>query len=252
MNLPRVIPILLLKDKGVVKTRSFKKPVYIGDPVNAVRIFNEKEVDELLLLDITATLEKREPWYDWIRDIVSESFMPVAYGGGIRSLDSAKKLFDNGLEKIVLNSYASEPHLIESLASVYGSQSILACVDVKKSLLGKYSVFTYAGTKNTGITPVDYTRELVNRGVGEIIIQSIDKEGRMEGLDLDIIRQVAEAVDVPVVASGGVGSLEDISDGIKKGGASGIAAGSFCVFKGKSKGILINYPPRITLEKIFA
>jgi cyclase len=239
---PRILPILLLKDEGLVKTKNFKNPVYIGDPINAVRIFNEKEVDELILLDITASIENRDPNYDWIRDIVSESFMPIGYGGGIKNSDQVKKLYDTGIEKIVINSASTDLNLISELSSKYGNQSIVISIDVKKNLFGSYSVYTHNGTQNLKTSPADFARKVVDAGAGEIIIQSIDHEGSMSGFDLKLTKLVSDAVDVPVVASGGAGNLDHLKEVLEEGGASAVAAGSLFVFKGKQKGILINYP----------
>ena len=251
MSLVRVIPTLLLKGEGLIKTSQFKNPVYIGDPINAVRIFNEKEVDELILLDVTATAEKREPKYNWIKDIVSESFMPVGYGGGIKNVEQAKKLFDTGIEKLIINSASLDFNFISSLAKIYGNQSIVICIDVRENLLGNYSIYTNNGTLKHKMTPEVMAKSVVNAGAGEIIIQSIDKEGTMKGYDLDLIKIVSKTVNVPVVASGGAGSQEHLKDAILKGGASAVSAGSMFVFKGKHRGILINYPSPTDLKNLF-
>lgn len=238
----RVIPTLLLKNSGLVKTRQFKNPVYIGDPINAVRIFNEKEVDELVLMDIMASTEGYEPKYDWIKDIVSESFMPIGYGGGIKNVEQAKKLYDTGIEKIILNSEANNPSLITSLANIYGNQSIVVCIDARKNFFGGYSIYGYGGTQKMNLTPDKMAQMVVNAGAGEIIIQSIDREGTMKGFDLDLIKMVSESVEIPIVASGGAGTIEDLKDALTIGGASAVSAGSMFLFKGKHRGILINYP----------
>jgi cyclase len=251
MSLVRVIPTLLLKNKGLVKTQQFKNPVYIGDPINAVKIFNEKEVDELVLLDITATLENKEPKYEWIKNIVSESFMPVGYGGGVKSIEHAKKLFDTGIEKIILNSEAFNTQLISDLANIYGNQSIVVCIDTRKNLLGGYATFTNAGSKKNKISPEKLAQTVTDAGAGEIIIQSIDREGTMKGFDLDLIKLVSQAVNVPVVASGGAGTLQDLRQAIVVGKASAVTAGSMFVFKGKQRGVLINYPKQSELKNLF-
>ena len=238
----RLIPILLLKGKGLVKTSGFKNPVYVGDPINAVRIFNEKEVDELVLCDIDASVYQREPNYAWIRGIVSECFMPVAYGGGIRNIEQIRKIFDIGVEKVILNSAAFDFKLISETAAIYGSQSIVGCIDARKSLFGRYNVYAKSGTVKYKISPQDYACQLVSAGVGEIIVQSIDKEGSMDGFDLDLTLSVASAVNVPVVASGGAGNMQHMADVLDKGKASSVAAGSFFLFKGKHRAVLINYP----------
>lgn len=251
MSLVRVIPTLLLKNKGVVKTQQFKNPVYIGDPINAVRIFNGKEVDELILLDIAASVENQEPKYNWIKDIVSESFMPIGYGGGIKNIEQAKKLFDTGIEKLILNSEALNTNLISTLASIYGNQSIVVCIDVRKNFLGGYSSYTNGGTKKTNLSPDKLAQMVVEAGAGEIIIQSIDREGTMKGYDLDLVKMVSQAVNVPIVASGGAGTLENLREAIIIGGASAVTAGSMFIFKGKHRGILINYPKTSELKNLF-
>lgn len=238
----RLIPVLLLKGKGLVKTTGFKNPVYVGDPINAVRIFNEKEVDELVLCDIEASTQQREPNYAWIKDIVSECFMPVGYGGGIRNMDQIRKIFDLGVEKVILNTAAFDFKLVAQAASIYGNQSIVGCIDAKKSFFGAYNVYSKSGSIKHKATPEEFAKQLVSAGVGEIIIQSIDKEGSMAGFDLELTKSVANAVNVPVVASGGAGNMNHISDVLRNGKASSIAAGSFFVFKGKHKAVLINYP----------
>jgi imidazole glycerol-phosphate synthase subunit HisF len=251
MSIVRVIPILLLKDEGLVKTKKFKDPVYIGDPINAVRIFNEKEVDELLLLDIDAAKKIREPQYQWLKDIVSESFMPIGYGGGIDSVDKAKKVFDLGIEKVILNSASFNYELVEQLASIYGSQSIVISIDVKKSIFGIYNTYSESSKQKHSIDPVQHAKKVVNAGAGEIIIQSIDNEGTMKGYDIELIKSVCESVPIPVVASGGAGSIEDLEIALKEGNASAVSAGSLFVYKGKQNGILINYPTEIIQNKFF-
>jgi len=238
----RLIPILLLKGKGLVKTTAFRNSVYVGDPINAVRIFNEKEVDELVLCDIEASIQHREPNYNWIKDIVSECFMPVGYGGGVRNIDQIRKIFDLGVEKVILNTASFDFNLVSQAASIYGNQSIVGCIDAKKSIFGSYNVYTKSGTVKHRIKPEELAKQLVSAGVGEIIIQSIDKEGSMMGFDLALTMAVSHAVNVPVVASGGAGSFTHFSEVLNKGKASSVAAGSFFVFKGKHKAVLINYP----------
>lgn len=238
----RIIPCLLLKGDGLVKTIRFKEPKYVGDPINAVKIFNEKEVDELIFLDISATPGGQEPNFDRVRDIAGECFMPICYGGGVRTLEHAKRLFHLGVEKISLNTVAAEnPPLIGELAAAFGSQSIIVGVDVRRDWLGRPRVFTGCGTKNTGRTPVDYVKEMVDRGAGEILLNSIDRDGTMKGFDLGLVREVTAAVSVPVVACGGAGSLADL-DAAVAAGASAVAAGSLFVFTGPHRAVLINYP----------
>ncbi len=240
---PRVIPALLLKGQGLVKTVKFKEPKYLGDPINIVRIFNDKEVDELVLLDITATPEKRGPQFDLLKNIASEAFIPLAYGGGIRSMDDVKKLLSIGIEKLIMNTSAVEtPSLVREVADHAGSQAAVVSMDVKKGLLGKYEVFTHCGQKKTGLDPVKHAVEMERMGVGEILINSIDRDGTMQGYDLDLVRKVADVVSVPVVACGGAGNLSHVSEVIKQGHASAAAAGSIFVFQGPLRGVLISYP----------
>ena len=248
----RVIPCLLLKGDGLVKTVRFKEPKYVGDPINAVKIFNEKEVDELIFLDITATLEGRTPSFDRVRDIASECFMPMCYGGGVRSLEHARQLFNLGVEKVSLNTAAAEnPALITELANAFGNQSIIVGVDVKHDWLGRPRVFTHCGTKNTGRAPVEYVREMEERGAGEILLNSVDRDGMMQGFDVEMIREVTQAVHVPVVACGGAGSVAHLGAAVAAG-ASGVAAGSLFVFTGPHRAVLINYPTATELRDAFA
>ena len=240
---PRVIPALLLKGQGLVKTVKFKEPKYLGDPINIVRIFNDKEVDELVLLDITATPEKRGPQFDLLKNIASEAFIPLAYGGGIRSMDDVRKLLSIGIEKLIMNTSAVEtPSLVREVADHAGSQAAVVSMDVKRGLLGKYEVFTHCGQKKTGLDPVKYAIEMERMGVGEILINSIDRDGTMQGYDVELVRKVADAVSVPVVACGGAGNLSHVSEVIKQGHASAAAAGSIFVFQGPLRGVLISYP----------
>lgn len=240
---PRVIPALLLKGQGLVKTVKFKEPKYLGDPINIVRIFNDKEVDELVLLDITATPEKRGPQFDLLKNITSEAFIPLGYGGGIRSMDDVRKLLSIGIEKLIMNTSAVEtPSLVREVADHAGSQAAVVSMDVKKGLLSKYEVFTHCGQKKTGLDPVKHAVEMERMGAGEIIINSIDRDGTMQGYDLDLVRKVADAVQVPVVACGGAGNLSHVSEVIKQGHASAAAAGSIFVFQGPLRGVLISYP----------
>lgn len=250
MSLVRVIPTLLIQGEGLVKTREFKNPVYVGDPINAVRIFNEKEVDELVLLDIAATQEARDPKYAWLKDIVSESFMPIGYGGGIRSADQAKKVFDAGVEKIVLNTASFDLRLVEAIARIYGSQSVVVSIDAKKNFFGGYSVYSNAGKVKHKEKPDEMARNVVNAGAGELVIQSIDREGSMAGYDLELVKSITASVNVPVVASGGAGTLAHLQDAITIARASAVAAGSMFVFKGKHRAVLISYPPEGELQSL--
>lgn len=242
----RVIPCLLLRGHGLVKTRKFKDPVYVGDPVNAVRIFSEKEVDELVILDIDASREGREPDYELVAEIAGECFMPVAYGGGVRSLAQARKLIRAGIEKVVVNSAAVESQgFIREIADVFGSQAVVGAIDAKKTLLGGHRVFVRSGTKDTGLKPEDHALVLEQAGVGEIFLNSIDSDGQMTGFDLSLIKKVSAKVNVPVVACGGAGSVADLRQALVEGGASAVSAGSLFVFHGKHRAVLINYPAEV-------
>jgi imidazole glycerol-phosphate synthase subunit HisF len=238
----RVIPVLLLKNGGLVKTIRFKNPTYIGDPINAVKIFNEKEVDEIVLLDIDATIQNREPDFDKIKEICSEAFMPFAYGGGIKNIDQIKKLFQTGIEKIIINTEAFfNPKLIEQAAVIFGNQSIVVSIDVKKNLFGNKMVMIKSGTYNTRNSAIEYSKKIENYGAGEIILTSVDHEGRYKGYDTELIKEVSEAVSIPVVANGGAANTGDFFEAINSG-ASAVAAGSIFVYRSNSRGILINYP----------
>lgn len=247
---PRVIPCLLLKNEGLVKTVRFKDPKYLGDPINIVRIFNDKEVDELIFLDILATAENRRPNFDLLGKITSECFMPLGYGGGIRDMEDVKRLLAIGVEKFVLNTAAVEnPSLIRAAADHAGSQAVVISIDVKKTLFGKYEVFTRGGKKGTGLDPVKFAVDMEKQGAGEIFLNSIDRDGTMQGYDLDIIRRVSESVTVPVVACGGAGTIQHLSEAVKAG-ASAAAAGSMFVFQGPLRGVLISYPAQEELKKV--
>lgn len=247
----RVIPCLLINNRGLYKTVKFKDPVYVGDPANALKIFNEKEVDELVILDITASKEKKKPNFKLLNELASECFMPLCYGGGISELDEIKALFNLGIEKISLNTITfSKPELISEAAKIYGSQSIVASVDVKKSLLGKYQVYINSGTINTKKDPVEYAKYLYNLGAGEIFLNSIDRDGTMSGYDIELIKKVSESVPVPLIACGGAGQIDDFSKAINLGGASAVSAGSFFVFHGKHRAVLITYPTKDELSRI--
>ena len=246
----RIIPVLLLKNGGLVKTTRFKNPVYIGDPINAVRIFNDKEVDELVLLDITATKEKREPNYKKIEEIVSEAFMPIGYGGGINKIEQIEKLFKLGIEKVVLNTAAQlNSNLIKEAAQIFGNQSIVVAIDVKKDIFGKRHLYTHSGEIKQKSDLFSFVKLAEETGAGEIFINSIDRDGTMKGYDIELIRQISEKVDIPVIASGGAGKLEDFSIAIKNG-ASAVAAGAMFVFQGVHRAVLISYPKYEDLENL--
>jgi cyclase len=249
---PRIIPSLLLHDKGLVKTVNFKSPKYVGDPINAVRIFNEKKVDELAFFDIDATVINKEPDYILIGKLANQSRMPLCYGGGVNSVDKAQKIFGLGIEKISLSSAVIQnPHLVTQIAYRVGSQSVIVVLDIKKKLLGGYEIYTHNGKKSTGINPINFAKELEQLGAGEIIINSIDQDGVMKGYDMNLIDKIAEMVSIPLTVLGGAGSLADIEKVIDKHGVIGVAAGSLFVFKGPYKAVLINYPSQVEKNKIF-
>lgn len=242
MNWPRIIPFLLLQDGNLVKTRRFADARYIGDPINAVKIFNEKEVDELVLLDIGPDARANGPDIALIADIASEAFMPVGYGGGITSLQHMGRLFGAGVEKVVLNSILfDQPRLVEEAARIFGSQSIVACIDVKKTFLGGMAIFSENGKRKQHVDLLAHARTLEGLGVGEIVLQSIDHDGTMAGYNLALVQKLAESVRVPVVCLGGAGTTDHLKDGLRAG-ASAAGAGSMFVYQGPHRAVLISYP----------
>ncbi len=246
----RVIPCLLLKSGGLVKTIQFKNPTYVGDPINAIKIFNDKEVDELVFLDITASKDGRGPAFEAVCDFASECFMPVAYGGGIRSVDDARKVLSLGVEKIVINTMTlRRPELVSELASEFGAQAVVVSIDARKRLIGGHEVCALGGTQKTGIRPVDHARRMAELGAGEILITSIDRDGTQSGYDIALVRSVADAVPVPVIACGGAGTLEHFAEAVREGHASAVSAGSMFVFHGRHRAVLISYPSRVDLER---
>lgn len=239
----RLIPLLLLKDQGLYKTRKFRKEVYIGDPINAVRIFNEKQVDELGFLDIGAARNGGEPNFEMLHDIASECFIPLSYGGGIKSSDVVRELIAIGIEKVVVNSAAwTDPSLIGSLAERFGTSTIVGSIDVKKNWRGREQVMIHGGQEKIPLDPVSWAQELERRGVGEIMINSIDRDGEMIGYDISLIRRIAESVSVPVIAAGGAANLQDFHEALTDGMAQAAAAGAMFVFQGKHRAVLITYP----------
>jgi cyclase len=249
---PRIIPSLLIHDNGLVKTVNFKKPKYVGDPINAVKIFNEKAVDELAIFDIDATVLGKEPNYSLIERLASQSMMPLCYGGGVKTVEQAQRIFSLGIEKIALSSAViRNPQLITQIADRVGSQSVIVVLDVKKRLLGGYEVYTHNGRKATGVNPFNFVEEAQKLGAGEIVINSIDRDGVMKGYDLELIAKIREKISLPMTVLGGAGSLKDIETVIDKHGVIGVAAGSLFVFKGPYKAVLINYPTQLEKNKIF-
>lgn len=246
----RVIPCLLLRNTGLVKTVRFDNPKYVGDPINAVKIFNEKEVDELIVLDIDASKRGAEPNYELLADIASECFMPVCYGGGVASVEQALRIIQLGIEKISVNAAAiANPALVSALANELGSQSVVVGIDVKRDWLGRYRVFDASTGKLTGISPEAHAKDLARAGAGEILLNNVDRDGEQVGYDLSLVEKVGCAVSVPVIASGGAGSLGDFSAAVKAG-ASAVAAGSLFVFQGRHRAVLISYPPYQELEQL--
>ena len=247
----RVIPCLLLRGPGLVKTTRFKDAKYVGDPINAIKIFNDKEVDELVLLDITATREGRGPSYSVIEEVASECFMPLAYGGGVRSVEDARRILKLGVEKVVFNSAAwRTPLVLRDASREFGAQAIVASIDVRRKLLGRYEAVVDGGTRATGLDPVEYARRMEEHGAGEILLTSVDRDGTMNGYDLELVAKVSSAVRIPVIAAGGAGCLQDFRNATREGGAAAVAAGAMFVFHGPHRAVLITYPQRAELERV--
>jgi imidazole glycerol-phosphate synthase subunit HisF len=239
----RIIPTLLLRDSSLVKTKKFGNYTYVGDPANTVKIFNELEVDELIFLDITASREDRPPNLKVLRQIADECFMPLAYGGGIDSLDKAKAVFDIGFEKVAVNTHAgANQSLVTELAAHFGSQAVIASIDVKANLFGKKCVRFLGGRQSSRLDPVEWAIRLESLGAGEILLTSIDREGTWDGFDTQLTKQVVDAVSVPVIAHGGAGTVDHIRQVVHESGASAVAVGSMVVFQKKGMGILVNFP----------
>lgn len=251
MLMTRVMPCLLLKDGALVKTVKFKDPGYIGDPINAIRIYNEKEVDELIFLDITATVEKREPPYKVLSEIASECFMPVTYGGGVQDVETIRKILSLGIEKVAINSHAvTNPDFIRAAADKFGSSTIVVSMDVRKKLFGRYEVAIHGGRKSTGLDPVEFAIKMEQMGAGEILLNSIDRDGTQEGYDIELIKSVTSTIGVPLIACGGAGKVDDFRAAVKEGGASACAAGSMVVYFGRNRAVLITFPEREKLEEL--
>jgi cyclase len=248
----RVIPCLLLHQGGLVKTQRFAKPVYVGDPINAIRIFNDKEVDELMVLDIDASREGREPDYALIEQFAGECFMPLCYGGGVRHVEQARRLFGLGVEKVCLQTAAIEDmNLIRAIADRFGSQSVLFSLDVKRSWLGGNKAWVASRRAPDRRSWQELLRIAVDSGAGEIVLNAVDRDGTMKGIDEGLIREACALVGVPVVAVGGVGSLEDIRRAVEAG-ASAVSAGAFFVFHGPHRAVLITYPRYEDLERLLS
>lgn len=245
----RVIPCLTLSEGGLVKTTRFRDPQYVGDPINAMRIFNKKEVDELVVLDISASALGHRPDFALIEEIVREAFMPVGYGGGIGSLDDAARIIEIGVEKVVLNTAAHDrPELIGELARRFGRQSVVVSIDATRQG-DRWEVVRVGGRGSAGLDPQTAARRMADEGAGEILLASVDRDGTRQGYDLDLIRAVAEAVDIPVIAVGGAGCIDDFAAAVDAG-ASAVAAGAFFVYHGPHRAVLISYPERAELELV--
>ena len=247
----RVIPCLLYKGTGLVKTVKFRDPVYIGDATNAIRIFNEKEVDELMLLDIEASVKKRRPNLDLVKRIASECFMPLCYGGGITTINNIRDVVSVGVEKVALNSIAvRRAEFVKEAAASFGSSTIVVVVDYKKNIWGKLVVTGLSGTSRSSYNPVDFALLMEEMGAGEVVVQSIDRDGVMNGYDLELLSKITEKLTIPVIALGGAGNINHFKEAIDHAQVSAVAAGSVFVFQGKHKAVLINYPERTLLEKL--
>lgn len=245
MHRPRIIPVLLLQDQYLVKTVQFKKPNYIGDPINAVQIFNALQADELVFLDIDATREGRLIDLEFVRQVGEEANMPFSVGGGIRSIEDIRSIIAAGAERVVICSYALEnPNFIRQAADIFGTSTISVCIDVKKKIFGGLCVWSANGKKAHKYTPKEFAQLMQEQGAGEVIIQSIEKDGTMSGYDVDVLHEIAAALTIPVIALGGAKSRHDLDVCFKKAFVSGVAAGSLFVYQGANKGVLINYPEK--------
>jgi len=241
----RLMPCLLMSNGALVKTVRFKEGAYVGDPVNAVRIFNQKEVDELILLDIHATTQKRGIDFETLEKLTSECFMPICYGGGVRSLEEMRRLYSLGVEKVCLGAAAFEvPDFVRQAASEFGSQAVVVTLDARKKLLGRTTVCLRNGQRDLKQSPVDVARYMEEQGAGELLLYSIDRDGTWSGFDLPLLQSVTQAVSIPVVVTGGAGSLGHIQEAVQKGGASAVAIGSMAVFQAQDLGVLIKFPSR--------
>lgn len=247
-----MIPCLLLDDEAMVKTVRFEDSAYLGDPINVINLFNRFEVDEIALLDVRATVSGRPPPFELIERLAAECWVPLSYGGGITSLDDVRAVLSSGVEKVVLGAVAAaRPELIGEAAGIFGSQAVIVAVDARRVGSGGYETFVESGRRGLGMDPAAYASFAASQGAGEILVTSIDRDGTMEGFDLELIGSVASAVDVPVIACGGAGERAHLTEPIRAG-ASAVAAGSLFVFRGRERGVLINFPDRPQLEALFA
>lgn len=252
MALPRCIPVLLLQNGGLVKTIRFKDPRYIGDPLNAIRIFNEKEVDELVFLDIDASVKGTPIPIKLLKEIAEECFMPLAYGGGIKTIEDIRRVIQIGIEKVIIGSEViGNREFLKQAIHEFGSSSICVSIDVEKTASGDYKVYSKSGTESSGLDPIDFAQKLDELGVGELFIYSVDRDGTRTGYDLDLIRAIRKAVKIPIIACGGAGTIDDLCLAIEAG-ASAVAAGSLFVFHGKHQAVLISYPDKGALKRIYS
>jgi cyclase len=247
----RLIPLLLLKGRGLYKTIKFKGATYIGDPINAVKIFNDKAADELIILDISSNRQEQGPDFELIQDIVSEAFVPVCYGGGVYQINQIERLFRIGVEKVAINSAATGSlSLISQAASIFGNQSIIVGIDIKKNMFGRLERHVHSGRLKTDDDPFEFAKRAEQSGAGEILLNSIDRDGTMQGYDIQVVNKLSMSVRIPIIACGGAGSLQYMSQVITDGGASSAAAGSIFVFHGKHRAVLITYPDEQELDKL--
>jgi cyclase len=247
----RIIPCLLVEKRRLVKTVRFKEPFYVGDPVNAVKIFNDKDVDELIMLDISATPMGLGPDFSMAEEIAGECFMPLTWGGGVKTVEDMGKLLSCGVEKVVINTAAlNDPTLISKAAKRFGRQCVVIAMDVKRRLGGRYEIYAAHAGRQTGKQPAQFAKEMEEAGAGEILVNSIDRDGTQSGYDLELISMVTSAVGLPVIACGGAGSLDDLASAVREGGATAAAAGSLFVFHGKHRAVLISYPRMEDIRRV--
>jgi len=248
---PRIIPVLLLQNQGLVKSVAFKNHRYIGDPINTVKIFNDLKADEIVFLDILASKEKRTVSLEFVKKIGEEANMPFAVGGGISTIDQVQTIIAAGAEKVIINTHALNLKFIRSAADTFGSSTIVVCLDVKKRFIGKNQTWIMSGEKSTSYTPVDFALMMQDHGAGELIVQSIERDGMMQGYDINLIKSVSETVTIPVVALGGAGNINHMKQVCNEANASGLAAGSMFVYHGARRGILLSYPDKNDLSNLF-
>lgn len=252
MALPRCIPVLLLQNGALVKTVQFQNPKYIGDPLNAIRIFNEKEVDELVFLDLDASVKGTPIPIHLLKEVAEECFMPLSYGGGIKTIEDIRQIIQIGIEKVIIGTEAIEnPAFVTQAVAEFGSSSICVSLDIQRNMNGEYCLYTRSGTRSIQQDPISCAQNLEQLGVGELFIHSIDREGMQTGFDLDLVKMIRQNVKIPIIISGGAGTLEHLCEGVEYG-ASAVAAGSMFVFHGKHQAVLISYPDSAALKRIYS